>query len=103
MWQFVQGSTFQVVGQFQLDGAPVDMTGWSVSAQIHDATGTNLIANLTTGWVDQTTGTMQLNASGTSAWPVGKARIDVVARDPLANQYVSMADYFRVIDTPLPV
>ncbi|BEU21560.1 hypothetical protein [Paraburkholderia sp. 22B1P] len=103
MWQFVQGSTFQVVGQFQLCGAPIDMTNWSITAQIHDATGKTLISNLSTSWIDSTTGTLQLNASSTSAWPVGKARIDVSARDPSGNQYVSMADYFRVIDTPLPV
>ncbi|MFP3638102.1 hypothetical protein [Paraburkholderia sp. SIMBA_054] len=103
MWQFVQGSTFQVVGQFQLEGAPVDMTNWSVTAQIHDATGVTLISTLTPTWIDQTTGTLQLSAGDTSNWPVGKARIDAAARDPSANQYVSLADFFRIIDTPLPV
>jgi hypothetical protein len=103
MWQFVQGSTFQVMGNFQLDGAPVDMTNWSVTAQIHDATGVNLISALTPTWLDPTTGLLQLAAGNTSNWPVGKARIDVSARDPSGNQYVSMADFFRIIDTPLPV
>lgn len=103
MWQFVQGSTFQVVGAFQLDGAAVDMTNWSVTAQIHDATGTTLIANLTPTWIDPVNGLLQLNGGDSSSWPVGKARIDVAVRDPSGNQYVSMADFFRVIDTPLPV
>lgn len=103
MWQFVQGSTFQVMGGFQLCGAPIDMTNWSVVAQIHDSAGKTLIANLSVSWIDPTTGTLQLSATATSVWPVGKARIDVSARDPQGNQYVSLADYFRIIDTPLPV
>jgi hypothetical protein len=103
MWQFVQGSTFQVIGNFQLDGDPVDMTNWSVIAQIHDSTGTTLIANLTPTWLDPTTGLLQLTGGSSAGWPVGKARIDIAARDGSGNQYVSQADYFRIIDTPLPV
>ena len=91
------------MGSFQLDGYPVDMTGWSVTAQIHDSNGTKLISNLTPTWLDTTAGLLQVSAPSTAAWPVGKARIDVSARDPVGNQYVSMADYFRIIDTPLPV
>lgn len=103
MWQFVQGSTFQVLGSFQLDGAPVDMTNWSVMAQIHDATGVTLIAALTPTWIDPVTGLLQLGAANTATWPVGKARIDIAVSDPSGNRYVSPADFFRVIDTPLPV
>lgn len=103
MWQFVQGSTFQVLGNFQLDGAPVDMTGWGVVAQIHDATGKTLISSLSPAWLDPVNGLLQLSATSTSDWPVGKARVDIAATDPSGNQYVSMADYFRIIDTPLPV
>jgi hypothetical protein len=103
MWQFVQGSTFQVVGNFQLDGDTQDMTNWSVVAQIHDSTGKTLIANLTPTWLDPTTGLLQLAGGDSSSWPVGKARIDLAVRDPSGNQYVSQPDFFRVIDTPLPV
>jgi hypothetical protein len=74
-----------------------------VTAQIHDATGVTLIANLSPSWIDSTKGTLQVSASNTSTWPVGKARIDVSVRDTQGNQYVSQADFFRIIDTPLPV
>lgn len=103
MWQFVQGSTFSVGGAFQLDGDPVDMTGWSIVAQVHDASGVKLIADLTATWLDPTKGAIQLSASDTSGWTPGKARIDVAVRDFNGNQYVSQPDFFRIIDTPLPL
>lgn len=103
MWHFVQGTTFRVAGSFQLDGASTDMTNWAVNAAIHDAAGETLIANLTATFLDAANGVVQLTAGSTSAWPAGKARIDVAVRDPQGNQYVSTPDYFRIIDTPLPV
>lgn len=103
MFQFVKGSTFQFAGSFQLDGAPYDLTGWTPSAAIHDATGEVLISNLTASWIDATQGVLQLTAPSTSNWPPGKARIDVSIQAPSGSIYRSTPDYFRILDTPLSV
>ncbi|MBB2999640.1 hypothetical protein FHX57_001971 [Paraburkholderia tropica] len=101
MFNFIRGSTFQLVGQFQLDGLEVDCTGWTLVAKVHDFTGTTLIADLSVTWIDQPSGLAQLNAGDTSSWPVCKARIDIATTDDSGDSRASEPEYFRIGESPV--
>lgn len=101
MFNFIRGATFQLAASFQVDGAPVDCTGWVVTVQIRDYTGDTLIATLTPTWLDQTNGLLQLSAGDTSQWPLGRARIDVTFVDAANSTRASDTDFFRIVESPI--
>jgi hypothetical protein len=101
MIDFIRGSTFNLTGYFQLDGAAADFTNWSMSAALYNHNGTALIANLNCAFLDQTTGLISISAPDTSAWTVGKARIDCKVIDPMGNITFSPPAYIRIGESPL--
>jgi hypothetical protein len=104
MIDFIRGGTFNLVGYFQLDGAtpaPPGFTGWSLSASLYNANGTVLIANLSCTWIDPVAGSISVSYGDTSAWPVGKARIDTKVNDPQGNIVFGPPAYIRIGESPL--
>jgi len=96
-----RSATFQLSGGLQFDGVPYDFTGWGLLANVYNTNGTVLIANLTVNWIDQTKGLLTLSYPDTSAWPVGKARIDVQATAANGEIILSPPEYFRIGESPI--
>lgn len=105
MWNFVKGSTFQISGAFQMNGKPIATVNWAVQAEIWTADSKTKIAVLTPQWIDASNGLILFRYAlgDTSQWPSGKARIDAAATDPNGLSYVSLADFFRIVDTTLVI
>lgn len=95
------GSTFQLAGALQKDGASSDFTNWAFSASLYDAAGNTLIAPLIVTWLDPTTGLFSLTAGSTSAWPATKARIDMRLVSPQGNIILGPPAYLRIAQSPL--
>lgn len=95
------GATFQLVGALQQDGAAADFTGWSLTANLYDQSGSALIAPLTVAWADQTKGLFILSAPSTSAWPAGKARIDSKLVTPVGDVIKGPPTYLRIAQSPV--
>lgn len=102
MLTFVRGSYFQMGGRFLTDSGPTDASTWaSVRVVLADYTGNTVFAELSTAWVDQSNGVINVWADDTSAWPVGRARIDAQIVDGFGHPYNSTADYFRIVESTL--
>ena len=102
MLTIVRGSYFQAGGRFLTDSAPSDASTWaSVRVVLADYTGGTIFAELQMEWVDKPNGVIKVWADDTSAWPVGRARLDAQIVDGFAHTYNSTADYFRIVDSPL--
>jgi hypothetical protein len=102
MYVHYRGTTFQFVGSLQNDGAAQDLTNATVIANVYDPTGTTLIANLTTTILDPATGgLLGISYPNTSAWPVGKARIDVVITLNNGQEVASDPCWFRIAQNPV--
>lgn len=101
MIDFIRGSTFNLAGYFQLNGAPADFTGWALSASLYNANGTTLIANLSCTWLNPLLGSITVSYGDTSAWPVGKARIDTKVVDPQGNVVFGPPAFIRIGESPL--
>lgn len=70
-----------------VDGKPVparllDMSGWTVQAQVRAKAGGTLVADLELVWIDRAYGSYQLQAKDTTSWPVGALLCDVQFTDP---------------------
>lgn len=95
------GSTFQLLGRFLFDAQPIDTSGWgAVSLTLSDFTG-NPFATLNFEWIDPTLGIARVWADDTSAWPVGRARIDCTVTDSYGQVINAAADYFRLVESTL--
>lgn len=95
------GSTFQMAGALQQDGAAADFTNWSLSANLYDATGSTLISPLGVQWLDQTKGLLTLTAASTANWPATKARIDTRLVTPTGDVVLGPPAYLRIAQSPL--
>jgi hypothetical protein len=97
------GSTFQTMGRFLFDGQALDASGWQrVRLFLSDFTG-NRFAELNFEWVDPTQGIARVWADDTSAWPVGRTRIDLQVIDTYGYVFNSIADYFRLVESTFNV
>jgi hypothetical protein len=101
MINFIRGSTFSLIGYFQLDGAAADFTGWSLSASLYNHNGTVLIAALNSTWIDPTNGSISVSFGDTSNWAVGKARIDCKVVDPQGNIVFAPPAFIRIGESPI--
>lgn len=95
------GSTFQLVGALQKDGVPSDFTGWTLTANMYDQQGVNLISALNIVWLDITSGLLQMSATGTSNFSAGKARIDCKLVTPTGDIVLGPPTYLRIAQSPL--
>jgi hypothetical protein len=100
MIEFSRGSTFQMMGTFLLDGAPLDVSQWlSVAVTLSDYVGQAVFATLDVQVIDPVNGVVGVSAGDTSAWPVGRARMDLQITDSNGNTYNSEPDYLRIIES----
>ncbi|WP_241023337.1 hypothetical protein [Paraburkholderia sp. Ac-20340] len=96
------GATFQLIGGLQKDGAEGDFTGYALTANLYDGTGTNLISALVVNWLDVTKGLLTLTSpSDTSQWPACKARIDCKLIAPAGEIILGPPVYVRLEQSPL--
>lgn len=95
------GSTFQLVGGLQKDGVVSDFTGWTLTANLYDQQGVNLISALNVVWLDITSGLLQILATSTENWPAGKARIDSRLVTPTGDIVLGPPTYLRIAQSPL--
>lgn len=72
--QITQGDTFTLALAVQVDGAPQDMTNWSLEAAVFVPFSQSY--PLTLEWTDRTAGTYSLSAD-TSLWPIGQMQMAV--------------------------
>lgn len=97
-----RGSTFQMMGQFMLDGQPLDISQWlGVTITLSDYLGSAVFATLIPQMTDPVNGVVTVTAGNTSNWPIGRARIDCQVVDGTNSPYNSQCDYFRIVDSPL--
>jgi hypothetical protein len=102
MIEFARGSRFQMMGRILLDGKNHDISQWqTVKVTLSDYTGQTVFATLTTTIVEPATGIVAVSAADTSAWPVGRARMDAQIVDSNGNTYNSQPDYLRIIESML--
>lgn len=95
------GSTFQLVGALQKDGAIADFTGWTFTANLYDQQGVNLISQINVAWLNQTSGLLQMTTPSTDGWPAGKARIDSRLVTPSGDIVLGPPTYLRIAQSPL--
>lgn len=101
MYTHFRGTTFQFTGQLQDDGVAQPLTNATVAANVYDPSGTILYGALTVTFVDTLLGILDLSFPDTSAWPVGKARIDFLMTLSTGEVIASAPDIFRVAQTPM--
>lgn len=95
------GSTFQLAGILNKDGSSSDFTGWTLTANLYDATGAILISQLSVVWTDPTQGLFMLTAPSTSSWTASKARIDVRLVSPTGDVVLGPPAYLRIAQSPM--
>jgi hypothetical protein len=95
------GATLQLGGALQKDGGAADFSGWAFDAKLYDQSGTTLIANLSSSWLDVTQGLLMLSASSTDNWPACKARIDVRLTTPTGDPILGPPTYLRIAQSPM--
>lgn len=101
MYTHFRGTVFQFAGQLQDDGVVQDLTDAVVAASVFDPGGTILYGALTVTYIDRPTGLIQVGYPDTSAWPVGKARVDFTLTTALGELIAAPPDVFRVAQTPM--
>lgn len=75
--KFKRGDTFVLDGAVSEAGTPIDLTNWTIRAQVR--MGTQLLAELDIVYVDRAAGAYRILAAPavTSTWPVNKLQADV--------------------------
>lgn len=101
MYTHFRGTTFQFTGQMQDDGDTLDLTTGTLAAKVFDPSGTNLYGSLIITVVDAVNGLVQMSYPDTSAWPVGKARIDATFAPSSGELIASPPEWFRIAQTPM--
>lgn len=104
MYTHYRGTPFQFAGAVYNNGAPMDLTGATVTATVFDPTGTTAYGQLTcTVSNPANLGVVTLAYGNTSNWPVGKARLDMLIYLPNNNGQPLASDpcQFRIAQTPM--
>jgi hypothetical protein len=102
MIEIARGSRFQMMGRFLLDGKTHNVAQWqSVQVTLSDYQASAVFAQLNTEVIDPANGVVKVWADDTTAWPVGRARIDARIVDGYGNPYNSEPDYLRIIESML--
>lgn len=104
MYTYYRGTPFQFAGQMQDDGVVQDLTNATVQATCFDPTGTVVHGVLTCAVIgDPKQGLVSVSYPDTTAWPVGKARVDFLLFMPNNNGQPIASDpaYFRIAQSPM--
>lgn len=84
-----QGATFELgVGYKDADGVPVNMSGYTVNAQLWNRTGTAKITNFDTPWDVQASGTFKLRLSAAvTSGITEQGQYDVLITEPGGDKF----------------
>jgi hypothetical protein len=79
-----QGATFNLGLQYKTgSGVPVNMSGYTVAAQLWNKTGTAKFANFSTPWTDQASGSFKMSlASSVTSGITEQGQYDVLITEP---------------------
>jgi hypothetical protein len=83
-----QGATFSLALQYRTSsGVPVNMSGYTVEAQLWNRNGTAKLANFTTPWVNQASGIFKLFlGSSVTSGITDQGQYDVLITEPDGNK-----------------
>jgi len=84
-----QGATFDLALQYKdASGVPINMTGYTVAAQLWNRTGTNKLANFTVSWASQASGSFRIRlASNVTSGITDQGQYDVMITEPGGDKY----------------
>lgn len=84
-----QGATFELDLAYQdSNGAAVNLTGYTVSGQLWNRTGTTKISNFSTPWITQASGTFKLKlAASVTSGITEQGQYDVMLTEPSGDKY----------------
>lgn len=84
-----QGATFNLGLQYKTDsGVPVNMSGYTVAAQLWNRLGTSKISNFDFSWTTQASGSFRLRlSSAVTSGITEQGRYDVLITEPGGDKY----------------
>lgn len=84
-----QGATFNLGLQYKdSTGAPVNMSGYAVEAELWNRTGTTKLADFSTPWTVQASGSFKLRlASSVTSGITEQGQYDVMITEPSGDKY----------------
>ena len=84
-----QGATFSLGLQYKTSsGVPVNMSGYTVAAQLWNRTGTAKLANFSTPWTDQASGTFRMSlTSSVTSGITEQGQYDMLVTDSGGEKY----------------
>jgi hypothetical protein len=84
-----QGATLELSLQYKdSTGTPVNMSGYTVAAQLWNRLGTVKISNLDVSWITQASGTFKLRlASSVTSGVTEQGQYDVLVTEPGGDKY----------------
>ena len=84
-----QGATFELGLQYKdASGVPINMSGYTVNAQLWNRTGTVKFANFSTPWTVQASGAFQLKLSSTTTSGITEqGQYDVMLTEPSGDKF----------------
>ena len=84
-----QGATFQLSLQYKDSaGVPVNMSGYTLEAELWNRTGTTKLANFDTPWTTQASGIFKLRlASAVTSGITEQGQYDLMVTEPSGDKY----------------
>jgi hypothetical protein len=84
-----QGATFELALQYKDGtGTPVNMSGYTLEAELWNRTGTAKLSNFDTPWIVQASGSFKLRlASATTSGITEQGQYDLMITEPSGDKY----------------
>ena len=84
-----QGATFQVALQYKDSaGTPVNMSGYTLEAELWNRTGTSKLANFDTPWTAQVSGMFKMRlTSAVTSGITEQGQYDLMVTEPSGDKY----------------
>ena len=86
-----QGATFDLPLQYMASGVPVNMTGYSIEAELWNKTGTVKLSDFSVPWVAQASGMFKLRLASTATSGITEqGQYDVMFTEPSGDKYYAL-------------
>lgn len=86
-----QGATFDLPLQYMASGVPVNMTGYSIDAELWNKTGTVKLSDFSVPWVAQVSGMFKLRLASTATSGITEqGQYDVMFTEPSGDKYYAL-------------
>lgn len=86
-----QGATFDLPLQYTASGVPVNMSGYSIEAELWNKTGTAKLSDFSVPWVAQVSGMFKLRlASAVTSGITEQGQYDVMFTEPSGDKYYAL-------------